>query len=1039
MPSGAVELPAPLGGGLSELDLPMPAATSDLPALSGAVDLPTPSAAVDLPIASQGLDLPGPADALQMPSSPRPEAPSRSDGLELPDISNVQGGPADDAALDFGDLPDLELPDARSIPPAGPGSMPPASVGDELELPSFDDPDDLSLPEPRVRGEEPGAGGPSYGEIELDDGGSNDALEFDELPQETRTSGVGGEADLDMELPDEAAVPTPRKAVPRELRDDAPKKKKRKRTGLIATAVILAAVVAVGVGLKWTPHGIFGIYYLERFRPEAGSAASAQQVISDAEALAAGDTYLGARAGLAKLSTARKDEYLNRTLLARSAMHEAYFQIRFGEDSRALERETSILERLRIRGNDAPGMDLALGASAIRAGRLDEGTQRLARAPNSDLYVHLLRGERALAAEEGEAALAAFAAATENAPSAAASWGTARAHLLSGALEPFEAAARQTLELSPTHAGALTALARRANDDGRTDEALALAQQAAGRQPVGEQQVQAEAHVRADALTLIGHILETRRERRDARQAYEGAIAARPFQVDALLGLGRLLLFENRFRDAFSRFETAETAAAEVSDASEGQRSPAIQARVGQVEALIALDQVQQARSKIDEIATDSEDALVVYWQGRSLQALEQIPAARQAYQRAIELDSTRFDTYLALAQLHLDADEDEDAAAVLTRAREAVEMTSDIRVALGNSELRRGRFGDAEREFRAALAMDSGNADARFGLGTALRRGGSLSEAAQVLDQLAAADPDFSGLALERGRIYEAQGQSQQAVRSYQRALEDRPEDLDLLVRLGGAQVNAGELDEAEATLNRVRQERPDSPEAAHFIGRIAFERDELPAALRHLERAVGLEGHRGEFHVWLGWAQLRNNRLGPALQSAERALELDSTLGNAYFVRGRVHLRTGAVQDALSDFEQAVAHGADAGEAHAAMGEAFDQMGKRSDAIRVLRRAVDLRPTRGEWYFRLGRFQMESGDRRAAAASLSRSVELADALDTTPAWGADAHRVLADAHRLGGARGAALEHYRKYLELAPPTALDRREVEERVRDLTR
>ncbi|MDQ3038082.1 MAG: hypothetical protein M3Y87_37160, partial [Myxococcota bacterium] len=52
-------------------------------------------------------------------------------------------------------------------------------------------------------------------------------------------------------------------------------------------------------------------------------------------------------------------------------------------------------------------------------------------------------------------------------------------------------------------------------------------------------------------------------------------------------------------------------------------------------------------------------------------------------------------------------------------------------------------------------------------------------------------------------------------------------------------------------------------------------------------------------------------------------------------------------------------------------------------------------------------------------------------------PGWLADAHRLQGDAHRLGGERSSAIEHYRRYLEIASSGAIDRADVRRSLRDL--
>lgn len=1082
--AGAVDLPGVAGGGV---DLPGVAGGVDLPGVAGGVDLPGVAGGLDLPGVAGGVDLPGVAGGVDLPGvSGGVDLPGVSGGLDLPGVSHgadlpaVSGGIdllSDDGGLAGGDDLVLDPPDEDEgySDDAFADLELPGLGGDDFGDAGFGGDDDLALPEPRRRGapERGGEGTASYGEFDLggDDGseldlgggGGDDGLEFTGLPQDEAEDDLG-------DLPEVGAEGTKRKKKKRSrTRPESGAPPKKKRTGLIALVATLALFVGAGFALKFTPHGMFGIYFVEQFLPEAGSEGSARQAIEAAETAAAPDTYMDARAGLQGLAEARRQEGLNRLLLTRSVVHEALFQIRFGEDLQSQAREQRILERLRIRSNEAPGMSLALAASALSDGELATAASELANARNGgpDAYVDLVAGELALAQGNHAQAQGDFAQAVEHGAGARGQWGVARAaqavweqalaetlalegaedvteediagarEVVAAARTAFSEATEATLALSPHHSSALIAQARLGRDSD-TDGAIAALERAVGRTGTDEEPALRPSRMeKAEGYTLLGSIHERGGHRGAARTSYEAAIDAEPYSVEALAGLGRLLMGERRYRDALARFEAAETAIGDVAG-SPGELPFVVQAKLGQTEALLALDQVQQAHAKVGEIVNDYgslPEVALAY--GNTHEALEEFETAAELFEQSIQLDDTRFAGYLALSQLHFSQDRPRDAAAVMQRAREHVEMTAEVRRALGESELQRQDLPAAEREFRAALGLDAENAGAQFGLGVSLRRSGRLPAATRAFDRLAELDPDYPGLALERGRIQEATGEAEDAIRSYERALEERPDDLDLVIRLGAAQVAAGRLDDAEASIERVRSERPDSAEAEHYKGRVAFLRNQLPTALSHLGRAVALDPEVAEYHLHFGWAHLASNNLGRANEETTRAIELDSGLGDAYYVRGELSLRTGAVRDALADFQKALELKPSLLDAYAGMGEALDRLGMQSQAVQAYNAAISRNGNRGEWHFRVGRLHLAQGNRGEALAALTRATDLLPSEDP-PSWAADAHRIRADVHRLSGDGEAALTHYRQYLELAPPSSLDREEVQRYVRRLS-
>ena len=965
-------------------------------------------------------------------------------GVDLPAPKGGGGGfdlelpsPKDDfGSLDLGGGLDLDLPAPRNdLPAPGPGrggitDLP--APRNDLPAPASGLDDDLALPEPRARAEVPkGAGGAGFGEIDL--GGGGDGLEFADLPQEEapRISSPG------KDVP--KAATSERKAKSKREKSTAAPKKKGK--GLLVFVAVLLLIAGAGVALQWTPYGIFGVYALEQFRPEAGDDAGITRTLADAETLAGSDTYADVRASLRQLGTARRELYLNRKLLARSVVHEALFQVRFGESTRSAARENALLQRLEIRGNDAPGMSLALAAHALRAGRTNEVPAHLSAARSeapSDPYVSLVAGEHALASGQPAAALEAFGAGAG--AGARALWGVARAHLATPDADAaaVDAAIAAVLEASPDHASALVARARRAFAGGDETAALRDASLAAGAEaPDGREPILASDRERADAWTLLGQIHESRGRRGPAGVAYEKAVEADPFRVEALLGAGRVLLVERRFREALARFESAQESSQGLPPPAEGHPFD-VQAKLGQVEALLPLEQHQQALGIASALAQQlPADPIAALWHGRALGALDQDDAAKAELDRAIELAPDSFAGYLALAQLHFANDDAASAAEVLTRARERVPESAQMRRLLGDSELRRGNLDAAERELRAALALEADQPETLFLLATTLRRARRLQEAERTLEQLAAIDGAYPGLSLERGRLFEAMGQASRAADAYARALAESPEDLDLELRLGAAQLAAGRIEDAEPHLQNVLRQRPDSAEAEHFVGRLFRAKGDGPTAIQHLTRAADLDPQIAEYHLHLGWAQLESNQLGAASDEIAAALAIDPQLPEAFHVRGLLGNRTGAVRDAKVDFERALALRPTLHEARAGLGDALDQLGDRPGAIRAYEAAVAADGTQAEWWYRLGRVRFDAGRSGEAAAALGRAIELGSATERRPSWLPDAHRIRGEAHRLGGNRAGAIADYRRYLEIAPASALDREDVQDRLFDL--
>ncbi|MDD9943978.1 MAG: tetratricopeptide repeat protein [Myxococcales bacterium] len=1077
---GGLDLPTPKSPGFDGVDLPAARGAADLPAAKDAADLPAPAPAamdgfgdLDLPMPLADADLPQPAGTpTDLPTPAQPDAtfgdielpaPLAAADLVQPKARTVQGVgvPTDEASfgdLGLGDAPaggaeselppslmsddetsfgDIDLGDDRPLAPPAP-PIPPSVGGTSGPLPEPLAPPELDhgLGDAPPLIDHDGFGGGDFGEQsenfgEVDFDGDDD--EYDEDDEEM-------EFGIDE---DEEGLSLPPEILRRQRGEglDSSQAGGRKRAlllvGSVFAFVLLLGLAGVAVGM-FTKYGYFAIYLVEQFLPEAGTPQFARDATERAEKLAASDTYHDIRRSLTVLGEARGKFGLNRTLLARSLVHESLYLLRFGDDSRAASRAGAIVRRLQERSWDAPGIDLARAAEAARHGRWDEAQgffEAAGRASESDPYLWLLRGEVALAQNKLDDADKAFAAALKVGGKARAQWGLARVARRRGDPEPFASGVEATLQSSPAHVAARVADARVAWRRGREDRAVNLLRQAIGLDPVEDGYLWTSQRTLAAAHSLMGYIHEERGRLHHARGSYEAALKANPTRLDALLGAGRVLLRERRYADALARFETAANAAKHQNERLVSGRRADAEAALGIGRALIRLERAPLAKEKLSALAgTYPDDADIVRALGDVEEALGDPKEAEALYRKSIELEPHVFDGYLALSQLFFRQDMADKASEALNEAATQVEETAEMRRMLGNSELARNRLSSAIHEFERALELDPQDMEAKFGMGQALRRDGQLDRARNAFDQIGHQDPDFAGLPLQRGLLYEAAGAFDEAVASYRTALEKDPEDVQLLLRLGAAQVSASDLDAAEQTLHKVIHRMHNSPEAEYFIGRIAFARGRTPDALTHFNRALTHDGTNGEFHLYASRANLALGNIGKALEEAELAIARDPSLGDAYWVRGTVRLRMGAVKDALRDLRTAIKLNPSRIEAIASMGECFDQMREQTLAVKAFKSALKHDPSRGHWWYRLAEINVDRGDRKVGQSHLKKAIELGAKEETSPFWLPSAYRLAGRLAEVRGNRKQAIDLYKRYLAVAPDGDLDLDDVKKRM-----
>lgn len=1025
---GGTDLPAPRNGP-ANTDLPAPlrgrgSSGADRPMRTGTARALDPiEDEIDLPMAMTDAELPRPKAESKLPE------PISLDS-DLPMSSQQQDLPV--AREDFMDL-DLDLDGPDRIHGGGPVELD-LPEGEDLELDmELDEPVRAPSPPPPIgqsqppsRSKPPGRISRDSAELDLTD---SEALEFPSL---------GDEDDSVHRMPRLGGGPEPA-SKPRA------KAISIKRPPWLVKAAIGMGVVALILGAGFyagtTQYGLFGIHLIEPFLPAAGDVVQVTQTIEQAELIASSDTFADTQRALDALRAARRDAGLNRALVARSLLHESYYQARYGQDSDSAAIADSLRLHLQRRGDQAPRIHVALAADALRNADLETAQSEIALAKQedrTDSYVDLVSGEIALRNRQGRAALDAFDSAMRKHDSARAQWGLARAHRVAGDPEKSLQAAKATLELSPNHAGARVAVAEQAIADDDLDRAYAMLKAPAGLEPVDNATLPVARRDKSAALALIARIDEYRGRMGAARETYERALELDTSNADAALGAARLVLLERAYQDAYARFQTvlgADIKPGAPVDVT-GKPRVIVEAKLGAAEALLAMNKAEEAKRLLADLATpEPVHAGVEIWQGKVDAALGQSESAVRHFRNAIALDPKGIGAYMALAHHYTETKRPSEAVAVLVEAQQNVQITAEVRRLLGWAELQRNKLDEAIDQFQAALEMEPQDSSAQFGLAQAYRRKSMLDEAAAALAKVEAIDAKFPGLRLEEGRIAEAKGDMDDAIASYREALSQSPNDAALKSRLGATLILTGQLEEGESLLREVLEAQPYSAEAEHYLGRIALERGELQTAREHFERAARLEPTSGLYRMYVAWVALESNEMANALRELETALKLDPSLGDAYWLRARIRIRAGVVRDALTDLQKAIELNPSRIEAWAAMGECHYQLGQMEEAIADLQKAVEGRPNRGDWWYRLGRLQLDEGKQEQALASLSRATSLGDQSAEQSGWLADAHRMIGDIFYARKKRRDAVVEYGRYLELASADAIDRVEVQNKLR----
>nr|WP_274522279.1 XrtA/PEP-CTERM system TPR-repeat protein PrsT [Ectothiorhodospira mobilis] len=425
-------------------------------------------------------------------------------------------------------------------------------------------------------------------------------------------------------------------------------------------------------------------------------------------------------------------------------------------------------------------------------------------------------------------------------------------------------------------------------EQGRMQSALALLEEKTRNYPGNP----------ADLYEIKGRLLLGSGDAAGGIEAFGEALAGDPGSAELRQLLAAALLRDGQIDEGM---ETLRVASGENND-------PQTQARTEASAALMLLqggqyEKALEAARRLEEVLPGA--ALPGNIAGAALMGLGREDEARQAFQRAMELDPDNLSVRMNLAGLELRSGHEARARELLASVHDrdpaharAVQRLALLDIRAGEPELAQQRLArsiEANPEavelplMLARLQMESGAGEkALETLGSARER---FPEDAQVLYALADLNLGLERLEparrLLREAVVAAQGDTALKIRlaeaqaragdergardTLEGILDQDPEHLTARMGLVRLLLEQGALDRASPHVDRLLASRPEDPEVAALAGRVALQRGEHERAVEHLSRALDGERQERGWVVALAQAHEGSGDVGAA-QKARR-----------------------------------------------------------------------------------------------------------------------------------------------------------------------
>jgi tetratricopeptide (TPR) repeat protein len=289
---------------------------------------------------------------------------------------------------------------------------------------------------------------------------------------------------------------------------------------------------------------------------------------------------------------------------------------------------------------------------------------------------------------------------------------------------------------------------------------------------------------------------------------------------------------------------------------------------------------LEQAKLLLDQAAKlDATLPEVHYYAGLVQQRWQQYASARDQYHQAYELAKDHAPYLLAEAEMLVDLDQCDQAAALLNEKLAYFDQNSALRLALGHIYEIQHHYAQAVDSYRQAALLRPDDTQVQEDVARAQLEAGSAEDAIATLTPLCAMTKYIARSDVQRmlARAYVSAGRLRDARAQYVRLMKQSPGDADNWLKLGEVCLKLRDLPGAMEAAGRVLALAPETPDGSMLAGMVYRARGQSAEAARCFSRAGELAPQATAPLIMLGMTYEQQGRRGDAAGAYSQALERD------------------------------------------------------------------------------------------------------------------------------------------------------------------
>jgi len=359
-------------------------------------------------------------------------------------------------------------------------------------------------------------------------------------------------------------------------------------------------------------------------------------------------------------------------------------------------------------------------------------------------------------------------------------------------------------------------------------------------------------------------------EREQARQQFAESSRLKPDYLPPRVALAQLQLTNGEYEGALK-------SAGDILKL-DPQNGPA---RLIQSAALMRTNRVGESRQLLEGmLRTNPSSPDVVFQLGTANLVEKKYKEAEEAFRRAYQLNPANSRGLLGVVETYLAQNKTQQAIDTLQDELSKHPDRLDVRLALGNTAVRLGKFDLALSQFEKVLSAVPKNTraagDLYFRIGETYRRKGDLNNAVIAFQKAREILPESAIAASGLAQTLDAAHRKPEARQAYEQALKLNPRDAVALNNLAYLLAETdGDLNEALTLAQRAKQILPNMLEVSDTLGVIYLKKNLNDNALQIFRDLVAKQPSHPTYRYHLGVALSKRGDKLQAVKELQQALK--------------------------------------------------------------------------------------------------------------------------------------------------------------------